>query len=81
MTEHRHPLLIKGRYQVVALTPEPEFDPGEISGYAVVNSSGAKLRHELSLDDAKAWMEKQVAEEEPSQIDPPTRARQARIRR
>ena len=31
--------------------------------YAVLNSAGAKLRHELSLDDAKSWMEKLVEED------------------
>lgn len=81
MKEFRHPILIKGRYHVAALTPKEEFDPGEITGYAVLNSAGAKLRHELTLDDAKAWVERLAGEEGLERTDPPTRARPARIRR
>ncbi|HEY5973077.1 MAG TPA: hypothetical protein VIT22_14150 [Pseudoxanthomonas sp.] len=79
--EYSHPILIKGRYHVVALTPEEEFDPGEITGYAVLNSSGARLRHELTLEDARAWMEKLVGEENLQHTDPPKRTGPARIRR
>ena len=79
--EHCHPILIKGRYHVVALTPEEEFDPGEITGYAVLNSSGARLRHESTLDDARAWMEKLAGEEDLQHTDPPTRAGPLRMRR
>ncbi len=81
MKEYSHLIFSKGRYHVVALAPEEEFDPGEITGYAVLNSSGATLRHELALDDARAWMEKLAGEEELRQTEPPTRAKPARIRR
>ena len=63
MLEFSHPIFIKGRYRVVALTEDQQYDEDKIMAYAVLNSAGAKLRHELSLDDAKAWMEKLVEED------------------
>ena len=63
MLEFSHPLFIKGRYRVVALTEDQQYDEDKIMAYAVLNASGAKLRHELSLDEAKAWMEKLVEED------------------
>ena len=63
MLEFSHPIFIKGRYRVVALTEDQPFDEDKIMAYAVLNSAGAKLRHELSLDDAKSWMEKLVEED------------------
>ncbi len=63
MQEFSHPIFIKGQYRVVALTEDQHYDEDRIMAYAVFNSSGAKLRHELSLDDAKAWMEKRVEED------------------
>ena len=63
MYEYSHPIFIKGRYRVVALTEEQEYSEDKILAYAVLNSSGAKLRHELSLIDAKEWMEKLVDED------------------
>jgi len=63
MYEYSHPVFIKGRYRVVALTENQEFNEDQIMAYAVLNSSGAKLRHELSLVDAKEWMEKLIEED------------------
>lgn len=63
MLEYSHPIFIKGSYRVVALTEDQEYNEDRIMAYAVLNSSGAKLRHELSLEDAKAWMEKLVEED------------------
>jgi hypothetical protein len=80
VTEYTHPILIKGRYQVVALTQDVEYEPGEVIAYAVYNSSGAKLRHELSLDDAKAWMEQIIEEENLQRPDQPTPAKTARAK-
>jgi hypothetical protein len=80
VTEYTHPILIKGRYQVVALTPDADYDPGEITAYAVYNSSGAKLRHELSLDDAKAWVEQMIEEENLQRPDQPTPAKTTRTK-
>lgn len=63
MYEYSHPIFIKGRYRVVALTEDQEYNEDKILAYAVLNASGAKLRHELSLIDAKEWMEKLVEED------------------
>jgi hypothetical protein len=63
MLEYSHPIFIKGRYRVVALSQSEQYDEDSITAYAVLNSSGAKLRHELSLIDAKEWMEKLVEED------------------
>ncbi|MGH8109796.1 MAG: hypothetical protein ACREO1_13890 [Arenimonas sp.] len=63
MLEFSHPIFIKGRYRVVALTEDQQYDEDKIMAYAVLNATGAKLRHELSLEDAKAWMEKLVKED------------------
>ena len=57
MYEYSHPIFIKGRYRVVALTEDQKYTEDNILAYAVLNESGAKIRHELSLIDAKEWME------------------------
>ena len=63
MLEYSHPIFIKGNYRVVALTENQEYNEDNITAYAVLNSSGAKIRHELSLIVAKEWMEKLVEED------------------
>jgi hypothetical protein len=63
MYEYSHPIFIKGRYRVVALTEDQKYSEDNILAYAVLNESGAKIRHELSLIDAKEWMEKLVEED------------------
>ena len=80
MTEYSHPLFIKGHYQVVALTPEEEYDSERVA-YAVLNSAGAKLRHELTLDNAKAWVETLIEQEHLATPESPVRARPNRVRR
>jgi len=80
MLEFSHPIFIKGRYRVVALTEDQHYDEDKIMAYAVLNSSGAKLRHELSLDDAKAWMEKLV-EEDNLDVSTKTQIKPKRMRR
>lgn len=55
MTEYSHPILVRGRYQIVSLTDEAQFDPAEVTGYAVLSPSGGRLRHEPSLEDARPW--------------------------
>ena len=64
MLEYSHPIFIKGRYRVVALSENQEYNEDNIIAYAVLNSSGAKIRHELSLIDAKEWMERLVEEDD-----------------
>ena len=81
MLEYSHPIYIKGRYRVVALTENQEFNEDQIMAYAVLNSSGAKLRHELSLEDAKAWMEKLVDEDVPDVSTPVPQVKPRKVRR
>ncbi|MEO6173331.1 MAG: hypothetical protein ABIP02_09465 [Arenimonas sp.] len=81
MLEFSHPLFIKGHYRVVALTEEQQYDENKIMAYAVLNASGAKLRHELSLDEAKAWMEKLVEEDNRELSNLPSQIKQKRARR
>lgn len=81
MTEYSHPLFIQGRYQVVALSLEEGYDPEGVYAYAVLNTAGAKLRHELTLDDAKAWVETLIEQERLPTPASPTRVPANRIRR
>lgn len=62
--EYRHPIITMGPYQVVALTPSASYDSAEIVGYAVVTASGVKLRHELSFEDARLWLEMRLEEDD-----------------
>lgn len=81
MTEYSHTLLVRGRYQIVALTDEAQFDPAEVTGYAVLSSAGAKLRQELSLEDARDWADRLIEEESAQRSDPPAPAKPAKRRR
>jgi hypothetical protein len=83
MTEYSHTLLVRGRYQIVALTDEAQFDPAEVTGYAVLSPSGEKLRHEPSLEEARLWADRLIEEEAPQRSDPapPTSARAVKRRR
>ncbi|MEO8003203.1 MAG: hypothetical protein ABI644_15145 [Arenimonas sp.] len=81
MLEYSHPIFIKGRYRVVALTENQEFNEDQIMAYAVLNSSGAKIRHELSLVDAKEWMEKLVEEDAPDVSVATPQIKPRRVRR
>jgi hypothetical protein len=80
MKEYSHPILAKGRYQVVALTANEDYDPGDIDAYAVVTTSGARMRQVLTFDDARSWMEQLVEEEgaQPPAPRPEPRARRPR---
>lgn len=79
MTDYSHPLFTKGHYQVVALTPE--YEPERVFAYAVLNSAGAKLRHELTLDDAKAWVEALIEKDRLPNSTPLVSIRPNRVRR
>ncbi|MCI4567370.1 hypothetical protein [Lysobacter sp. CFH 32150] len=81
MTDYSHPLFIKGHYQVVALTSEEQYEPERVFAYAVLNSAGAKLRHELTLDDAKAWVEVLIEKDRFPTSTPPVSIRPNRVRR
>ena len=81
MYEYSHPIFIKGRYRVVALTEDQEYNEDKILAYAVLNASGAKLRHELSLIDAKEWMEKLVEEDNIAVDSQQPQSKPRRVRR
>lgn len=81
MTDYTHPLFTKGHYQVVALTPEEQYEPERVFAYAVLNSAGAKLRHELTLDDAKAWVEALIEKDRLPNSTPLVSIRPNRVRR
>ncbi|WDS36043.1 hypothetical protein [Pseudoxanthomonas sp.] len=69
--EYRHTILQKHGYQVVALTrdSDPAYAPDEVIGYAVITDSGAKLREEPSLEEARLYMEQLLEEDRPSRSD------------
>jgi len=81
MTEYSHTLLVRGRYQIVALTDEAQFDPAEVTGYAVLSSAGAKLRHEVSLEDARDWADRLIEEESAQRSGSPAAVKPAKRRR
>ena len=81
VTEYTHPVLIKGNYQVVAVTQDEQYDPGDITGYAVLTMAGAKLRQDMTLEDARIWMDKRIEEENLQRAEAPVRARILRQRR
>jgi hypothetical protein len=78
MMEYSHPILAKGHYQVIALSQGREYDEDKIVGYAVIDSAGVRIRHELSLDSAKAWMERLIEEDS---LDPSKQTRAPELAR
>lgn len=64
MTEYSHTILVRDRYQIVALSLEQEFDSALVTGYAVVSPAGARIRYEVTLEDARLWVDRLVEEEE-----------------
>lgn len=78
--EYDHTLLSKGRYRIVTVIEKQENDEDRIIGYAVLASSGSRLRYGLTLDDAKAWMEKLIRDEEPERDPAPAQPRPKRVR-
>ena len=81
MTEYTHPVLIKGNYQVVAVTQDEQYDPGDITSYAVLTMAGARLRQDMTLEDARIWMDKLIEEENLRRSDAPAHTRPMRQRR
>jgi uncharacterized protein YbjT (DUF2867 family) len=66
--EYRHVILQKQGYQVVALTrdPGPAYARDEVIGYAVITDSGARLRDEPSLEQARLYMERLLEDQQPT---------------
>ncbi len=81
VTEYTHPILIKGNYQVVAVTQDEQYDPGDITGYAVLTTAGAKLRQDMTLEDARIWVDKLIEDENLQRTGTPVRAKPVRQRR
>lgn len=75
MTEYSHTMLVRGRYLIVALSDEAQFDPAEVTGYAVLSPTGERLRHDPSLEDARNWADRLIEEENAQRGDPPAPAR------
>ncbi|OAX56956.1 hypothetical protein [Xanthomonas graminis] len=64
MMEYHHTIQVKGRYQLVALTREPEYSPANVVGYTVTTEGGARLNsHDLSWDEARVWMDSLVEQD------------------
>lgn len=70
MTEYSHTILVRDRYQIVALSQEQEFDSAEVTGYAVVTPTGARIRYEVTLEDARLWVDRLIEEEELQRSEP-----------
>jgi hypothetical protein len=63
MVEYPHALRVEGRFQLVALTTSPVYNPADVVGYAVIDSDGTRLTDVVSLEQAHAyWL--QLLEEE-----------------
>ncbi|KMM76410.1 hypothetical protein QN244_07995 [Xanthomonas rydalmerensis] len=84
MVEYHHTVQVKGRYQLVALTREPEYSPANVVGYAVTTDGGARVDpHDMSWDEARVFLDTLVerdrdavsAEKKPSRNKPSTRQR------
>jgi hypothetical protein len=71
VSEYQHHLLTRGKYQIVALTPDAQFEDDDIYAYAVMSSSGVKLRQELTLSDARNWLDDRM-ERERGNVSSPT---------
>lgn len=56
VAEYRHPVLVKGQYQIVALMQAPLHAPG-IANHAVATLAGVILRQDLTLFEARAWLQ------------------------
>lgn len=72
MTEHSATVYRNGHYRVVEWD-DPDGDESS-RRYVVVDANGAPLRYELTLEDAKAWLEIRLQQEngepEPPQPQP-----------
>ncbi|WP_260115048.1 hypothetical protein [Xanthomonas indica] len=84
MVEYHHTVQVKGRYQLVALTREPEYSPANVVGYTVTTDGGARVDpHDMSWDEARVFLDTLVerdrdavsAERKPSRHKPSTRQR------
>ncbi|MFO3704369.1 hypothetical protein ACI6Q5_05145 [Xanthomonas codiaei] len=63
MDEFQHTVLSRGKYRVVAITREEVYSADNVVAYAVVTDAGARLTPDLSLDQAKMWIDSLVESE------------------
>ncbi|NUO77709.1 hypothetical protein LVB77_13175 [Lysobacter sp. 5GHs7-4] len=70
MSEYQHHVLTRGHYHIVALTRDQEFESDEIYAYAVMSSSGVKLRQELTLSDARNWIDDRIERDQGTPATP-----------
>jgi len=63
MQEFRHVLETRGRYQLVAVSHEPVYAPGDVVGHAVVADDGDRLTGLVSLAEARQLLLQRVREE------------------
>ena len=75
MQAFHHPLLVEGRYAIVAVLDARDPEPGPIIGYAVTDTTGAALRHECSFQDARRWLRLRIATDASPECSPPSRRR------
>ncbi|KFA25814.1 hypothetical protein FQK02_08970 [Xanthomonas vasicola] len=57
MDEYQHTVLTRGGYRVVAITRDEVYAPDAIVAYAVVTNAGTRITPDLSLDQAKVWID------------------------
>ncbi|CAD1793318.1 hypothetical protein XSP_002595 [Xanthomonas euroxanthea] len=63
MDEYQHTVLTRGGYRVVAITREDTYAPDAVVAYAVVTDAGTRLTPDLSLDQARVWIDSLVESE------------------
>lgn len=63
MQEFRHVLETRGRYQLLAVSHEPVYAPGDVVGHAVVADDGDRLTDLISLAEARQRLLQLVREE------------------
>ncbi|KGE51602.1 hypothetical protein WCN79_13605 [Xanthomonas axonopodis pv. vasculorum] len=63
MDEYQHTVLTRGRYRVVAMTRDEVYAPDAVVACAVVTDAGTRLTPDLSLDQAKVWIDSLVESE------------------
>lgn len=61
--EFQHHIRTKGKFQIVALTHDADFDQHQVYAYAVLSSDGLKMRQELTLSAAQRWLDDEILRE------------------
>lgn len=63
MDEYQHTVLSRGGYRVVAITRDEVYAPDAVVAYAVVTDAGTRITPDLSLDQARQWVDSLVESE------------------